>query len=420
VKVEGTREDVVVGVVSDAPVVRSRLMAAVAAAGASAVACTEANAIAGAASVDAVVFDVGSTPERFFHVAAALAGDARTRHAPRVLVVSGDTTAERIVSFGAAVVVPRTSEDALLDAAVADAVEQVRRRTQLERRAQKSAADRRAAVEHLAKLRDDTGTLAHDVRVLFGVAMGFASNLRDGIAGPVTEAQRSHATNIVEAATDAAALLERYVIGVRKTVQAAAGTPDDAVDAVQRQPPRRRQTDLGELVRTTVALLGGVAAAKRIRLTTDVARALPPAWCDAMQIKQALVNLLSNALKLTPPGGAVEVAVRLGAPASFRGGTTARRDVELVVSDTGPGIPAEQRERVFERGVRLDRDRETPGTGIGLSVVREVVEQHGGAVHIEETSGGGATFVLTLPCDLRSRAADASRALDATPREGSE
>ena len=401
---EEALQNVVIGVVGVAPEPSPAIAAAVEAAGAVAVAYTEATALAGSAMVDAVVFDAGSAPERLVHLALALDDDPRTRHAPRVLVVDGGTAAERIAPFGTtALVIAGVAENALA-AAVADAVAKVRAQHDGERRLQKSTAERRIAEQQLDKVRDDAGTLAHDARVLFGVILGYAGNLRDGIAGPITDLQRKHVLNIAEASTDAAGLLERYLLAVRPTADET--SPHGAAAEPQARQPRRRQTDLGELVRSTVVLLGGVAAAKQIRVTTDVARGVPNAWCDAMQIKQALVNLLSNALKLTPPFGFIEVAVRHGAPGASRAGSAARREVELVVSDSGPGIPIDDRERVFERGVRLERDEHVPGTGIGLSVVRDVVEQHGGEVRIDETPGGGASFVLTLPSDLRARASD--------------
>lgn len=411
-------EAVVVGVVGEGAAVREALVSPIEAAGASALACTEATALAGSAAVDALVFDVGAAPERFVPVALVLAGDPRTRHVPRVLVVAGDVAAERIAPFGAAVVVALASPVETLAGAIADAVMQVRARSDAERRVQKVAAERRAIEQQVARLREDAGTLSHDARVLFGVILGYAGNMRDGIAGPISDVQRAHVASIIEASSDAGALLDRYLGALRRAVAGGEGAEPPA-ELAPRQP-RRRQTDVGELVRTTVVLFGGVAAARQIRITAEVARALSPAWCDAMQIKQALVNLLSNALKFTPAGGAVELAVRSAAPASARGGAAARRELEIVVSDTGPGIPLDQRERVFERGVRLERDRRTPGTGIGLAVVREVVEQHGGAVRIDDAPSGGASIVLTLPTDLRARASDRPRAVHRALREDSE
>jgi signal transduction histidine kinase len=399
------REHVIVGVVGAESVARAPVLAAIEAAGATPELWAEATAITKAVAVDAIVFDVGSAPERFVPIAAVLGTDPRTRWVPRVLIVAADTPVHRIAAFGAAAVVPSTSDAALVAAAVAGAVEQVRARNELERREQKGRDAVRAVDAHLVTLREEANTLSHDARVLFGVILGFASNLRDGISGPISETQRVQLGNIMEASTDAAALLERHVVAWRRGMSRD-DSSDESAALARRLPPRRRQNDLGDLVRGTVVLFGGVAAAKQIRLTAAVARGVPSSWCDAMQIKQALVNLIANALKFTPAGGAVEVAVRCGPPASVRGGATARRDVEIAVSDTGPGIPVEERENVFERGARLARDGASPGSGIGLAVVRDDVEQHGGVVHIEDAPGGGACFVLTIPSDLRARAAD--------------
>jgi two-component system sensor histidine kinase MprB len=128
-----------------------------------------------------------------------------------------------------------------------------------------------------------------------------------------------------------------------------------------------------------------------------------------MQVKQIVTNLLVNSLKFTPMAGRVTVSVRSAAPTSATSGPAARHHAEVVVSDTGPGIPVEERERVFERGVRLARDQALPGSGIGLAVVRELATLHGGSAHVEETPGGGAAVVVRLPFDMRVRRDDGGR-----------
>ncbi len=281
------------------------------------------------------------------------------------------------------------------EVAIASTMEQAREQAEALRAAR---ADVRMLEQTLAAVQRDGATLSHDARVLFGIILGFASNLRDGFGGPVTDAQRRQLANIVEASTDATALLDRYVTALRRLVPPSA----EAAGLASAPTTIRRHLDLGELVRGTVVLFAGVAAGKRIRLVADT-RLATYAWCDVMQIKQALVNLVGNALKFTPAGGTVEVAVRPGPPASTRSGLLEMRDVEIAVSDTGPGIPEHERERVFERGVRLERDLAIPGTGLGLAIVRDIVTLHGGLVRVDETLGGGATIVLVFPADLRGR-----------------
>lgn len=109
------------------------------------------------------------------------------------------------------------------------------------------------------------------------------------------------------------------------------------------------------------------------------------AAADENYIRRAVLNLLSNAVKFTPARGRVDVRV-------FRSG----KDACVAVKDTGPGIPVEERERVFERFYSLDRSPHSHG--LGLSIVKSVVEAHGGRIEVESAVGAGSTFTIILPC----------------------
>jgi two-component system sensor histidine kinase ResE len=109
---------------------------------------------------------------------------------------------------------------------------------------------------------------------------------------------------------------------------------------------------------------------------------------DEDRLEQLLDNLLSNALAHTPTGGEITVTL-----------TNAPPEVILSVSDTGTGIPAEELSRIFERFYRGDRSRRGPGSGLGLSIAREIVAAHGGTIGVTSTPGGGATFTVRLPHD---------------------
>ncbi len=119
------------------------------------------------------------------------------------------------------------------------------------------------------------------------------------------------------------------------------------------------------------------------------------AWVhgDESKLRQVVANLLTNALRYTPAGSPLELAVGLE-PA-----VDGRFTAVLQVRDHGPGIHGQDAERVFERFYRADssRTRETGGTGLGLSIVAAIIEQHEGAVKLEETEGGGATFTVRIP-----------------------
>ncbi|MDO4897925.1 MAG: ATP-binding protein [Rothia sp. (in: high G+C Gram-positive bacteria)] len=118
-----------------------------------------------------------------------------------------------------------------------------------------------------------------------------------------------------------------------------------------------------------------------------------PVWGDEQRLRQVLANLMTNALRYTPEGSPIQLAV--GSTPGADGTWTS----VLEVRDHGPGIHGEDAQRVFERFYRADtsRTRETGGTGLGLAIVAAIVGQHDGTVRVQETQGGGATFVIRLP-----------------------
>jgi len=186
-------------------------------------------------------------------------------------------------------------------------------------------------------------------------------------------------------------------------------------------------TDLRALVETTVKLMAPMAAEKGVRLETRLPAAgcqMPDAMVDGRAMQQALVNLVDNAIKHSPAGETV--TVELGGmmpdtrfqipdsqPSASAGSRTPPSGIRhpasgirhpasrltLSVSDHGPGIPAFEQERIFERFHRLGSElrRETQGVGIGLSIVKHIVEAHGGCVWVESEVGQGSRFTIELP-----------------------
>ncbi len=146
---------------------------------------------------------------------------------------------------------------------------------------------------------------------------------------------------------------------------------------------------LDDVVRETVLHLQPSARKKRIRLVEQPNQRIPPVAADKSLISQAVKNLVSNAIKYSPERTTVTVSTALEAEA-----------VRVSVEDRGYGIPAEARDRVWEkfyRVVREGQEKDEDSTGLGLSFVREVVEQHGGAVELETEEGRGSKFSFTLP-----------------------
>jgi len=152
--------------------------------------------------------------------------------------------------------------------------------------------------------------------------------------------------------------------------------------------PALEPTALADLAADAVAEAAAGADARGVRLTVRAEDGLPLVAADAGLVERALANLLDNALRHTPAGGAVAVEVA-------RADATA---VALSVRDTGAGLAPEVLPRVFERFVRADESRAADGgAGLGLAIVQRIAELHGGTIRAESVLGAGATFTLTLP-----------------------
>ncbi len=150
---------------------------------------------------------------------------------------------------------------------------------------------------------------------------------------------------------------------------------------------------MGELADDVVHRFVSRAEAKGIQLTVDYPDGLPLAELDADLIERALANLIDNALRVTPAKGRVDVAVV----------PDARGLLRVQVRDTGPGVCADDQQRVFEAFFQASRHRETRGSsGLGLALVRMVAELHGGVAGLESEPGKGATFFMDLPFAGRS------------------
>jgi signal transduction histidine kinase len=155
--------------------------------------------------------------------------------------------------------------------------------------------------------------------------------------------------------------------------------------------------DLREIARQAMDLYAEVAESRELQLMLASGEPVPLV-ADPVRLRQAVANLVDNALKYTPAGGRVELAA-------------ARRDDEavLLVSDTGPGIPIAEQVRVWERLYRGDHSRSQSGLGLGLSLVRAIVAAHGGQTTVRNAPGGGAVFELRLQAAQAVRPVETGR-----------
>jgi signal transduction histidine kinase len=162
----------------------------------------------------------------------------------------------------------------------------------------------------------------------------------------------------------------------------------------RRCPPETAQTDLGKLVQSVVDLVDLEARQAQVTIGLSVAPDLPAIVCDPSSIQQVTFNLLHNALAATGTGGHIEVSVGRDSYVLGERGA-AIPSVFLEVSDNGRGIPEENLSRIFEPFFTTRADDR--GTGLGLAVVKSVVDEHGGRINVKSLVGQGSKFRVDLP-----------------------
>ncbi len=250
-------------------------------------------------------------------------------------------------------------------------------RKQLERdRADLLRRERAARTDAVAanRLKDDfLATLSHELRTPLNAILGYTRMLRRGV---FDETRREHALEVVERNASTLTSMVEDVLDVSRIV---AGKIRLNVQPV----------DVARLLEDAIATVRPASDARGVSVHAVLDSTAGPVAGDAERLQQVMWNLLSNAVKFTPRGGRVEV--RLEPVASH---------LEIIVSDTGVGIPPEFLPHVFERFRQADSRfaREYGGLGLGLAIARELVHLHGGTIAAEsEGAGKGATFRVTLP-----------------------
>jgi signal transduction histidine kinase len=270
-----------------------------------------------------------------------------------------------------------------LQAANAHLEDRVAQRTRELSRANARLATQREQLRQSNKFKGEIlGTVAHDLKNPLGVILGRAEILSDVLsAKPVkAEAAKAQVEHIRESAKRLTGMVDLLV----------ADAMNDALDITVRREP----LDLAQLVTDVVESNRPLAERKKQRIAVETPAALP-AVGDQDRLRDAMDNLVSNAIKYSPPGGAIEVAL-------------ARQDGQIRVSvrDYGPGLSPEDLSRLFGRFQRLSA-KPTAGessTGLGLSIAKRIVDLHGGDIEaVSSGPGTGTTFAIVLPIGETSR-----------------
>jgi signal transduction histidine kinase/DNA-binding response OmpR family regulator len=252
----------------------------------------------------------------------------------------------------------------------------------------------RHKLEELAVLRTHIlNMVSHDLRTPLTSILLYARMLEDGLLTLAIEDERK----FIRIIADECERLSHLV--------------DDLLEA-QRLESNRVQwniqlQDLSKTVRACGLVFEAMAKSKSIEFMVNCPDRLPPVAGDTDKIAQVLSNLVSNALKYTQNGG----KVRLSAEPDGSG-------ILISVSDTGPGIPSDQWDQIFDRFSQVPTSymREIAGVGLGLYIVRQIVDRHDGRVWVESEVGRGSTFYVTLPGKVRPQTAPPPE--DSTPSAG--
>jgi signal transduction histidine kinase len=224
------------------------------------------------------------------------------------------------------------------------------------------------SIERLFDARRELVTWAsHDLRTPLASMQAMIEAIDDGLAEPA---------EYMPSLADQVATLSGLVDGLFELARIDAGVLSQQL----------QHANIEQVVDTCVRGFEAEARAKGISLEGRSARDVPAVLCAPDQVQRVLYNLLANAIRHTPPDGAIAVVVSPRAS-----------DVTIAVEDTGVGVSAEAAERMFDRFWRADSSRTSSGSGLGLAIARALVEAHGGRIWAENRPGGGARIAFTLP-----------------------
>ena len=215
--------------------------------------------------------------------------------------------------------------------------------------------------------------VSHELRTPLTVIKGFVETLRDG------------AINDPQKRDEYLATIERHATQLGNLV-----TDLLELSRLENQAglPRRTSVDLNGLIRKAMEMLQPAIAAKTHKVDAKLPEQTPPVAGNSDYLERAVINLLENAIKYTPAGGQISIAL-----------STDAKHAIIEVVDNGIGIPAADISRLFERFYRVDRSRsrEMGGTGLGLAIVKHVVQAHGGSVEVTSELNVGSRFRIILP-----------------------
>jgi signal transduction histidine kinase len=215
--------------------------------------------------------------------------------------------------------------------------------------------------------------MSHELRTPLNVVLGFADLLAEELPGPLNERQKGYVSDITSAS--------RHLVSLVDDVLDLSSVEAGVIELEARVVP------VADVIETAARLVRSPAEAAGVRIQVDLAGVDRLVEIDARKVSQVAVNLLTNAIKFTPPGGIVTVTARATA-----------HGVRVIIRDEGTGIPPEEREQIFEA---YQTSQASAGSGLGLPLSRRIIEAHGGRLELVHTAIGiGSVFAFELPDKL--------------------
>ncbi|MBF0317789.1 MAG: PAS domain S-box protein, partial [Nitrospirae bacterium] len=229
--------------------------------------------------------------------------------------------------------------------------------------------------------------MSHELRTPLNAIIGFSEVLKDGMLGDLSEEQREYTNDIFTSGQHLLSLIND-ILDLSK-IEAGKMTLD------------LERVNIPALLENSLSIVKEKALAHGIKLTMDIQPGIGDVCLDSRKAKQIVYNLLSNAVKFTPDKGSVSLTVRVVSHED-------RNFVEISVMDTGIGMSEEGMKRLFRPFEQIDGSlsRRYEGTGLGLAMVKRLVELHGGTVTVESEEGKGSCFTVRLPYRQESDVAD--------------
>ncbi|MBV8651370.1 MAG: PAS-domain containing protein [Alphaproteobacteria bacterium] len=247
-------------------------------------------------------------------------------------------------------------------------------------RVQRALRERNEALETAGRLKSEfIANVSYELRTPLNAIIGFAEILTNQYFGELNPRQLDYSRGILDSSHRLLTLINDIL--------------DLATIEAGYMMLETEHIDIHSLMASVLALTRERARKQNLNLEFDCPTDLGMLTADERRLKQALFNLISNAIKFTQPGGTIRLA-------AHREG----EEIALIVADNGSGIPSDQQARVFEKFERGNPQARQSGAGLGLSLVKSFVELHGGRVEMESESGSGTTVTLYLPLNAGAHA----------------